>query len=154
MRRLGKCTGFAFGSGLLVSSVLSRIARCEHVAAKFAEVDSSRSRWLISSEINTEGGADEAGQDRNFFVRLVVYLFGTTIWIMRVTIRIITLFIRFAPLTLTYPLVLCSDGTRHLWWRYALWTIETSGPTLVKLGQWASTRRDIFSKDFCDKVFF
>ncbi|VDM46883.1 unnamed protein product [Toxocara canis] len=49
-------------------------------------------------------------------------------------------------------MVLCSDGTRRLWWRYALWTIETSGPTLIKLGQWASTRRDIFSKDFCDKI--
>ncbi|RCN36278.1 ABC1 family protein [Ancylostoma caninum] len=29
---------------------------------------------------------------------------------------------------------------------------ESSGPTFIKLGQWASTRRDIFSKGFCDRM--
>uniref|UniRef100_A0A158P799 ABC1 domain-containing protein n=1 Tax=Angiostrongylus cantonensis TaxID=6313 RepID=A0A158P799_ANGCA len=29
---------------------------------------------------------------------------------------------------------------------------EHSGPTFIKLGQWASTRRDIFSKEFCDRM--
>ncbi|KIH56406.1 ABC1 family protein [Ancylostoma duodenale] len=29
---------------------------------------------------------------------------------------------------------------------------KSSGPTFIKLGQWASTRRDIFSKGFCDRM--
>ncbi|VDM61860.1 unnamed protein product [Angiostrongylus costaricensis] len=29
---------------------------------------------------------------------------------------------------------------------------RSSGPTFIKLGQWASTRRDIFSKEFCDRM--
>ena len=33
-------------------------------------------------------------------------------------------------------------------WDYALWAIETAGPTYVKLIQWASTRHDLFSSEF------
>uniref|UniRef100_U3JMA4 AarF domain containing kinase 2 n=1 Tax=Ficedula albicollis TaxID=59894 RepID=U3JMA4_FICAL len=31
------------------------------------------------------------------------------------------------------------------------WAAEAAGPTCVKLGQWASTRRDLFSEAFCDE---
>ncbi|EED87153.1 predicted protein [Thalassiosira pseudonana CCMP1335] len=33
-------------------------------------------------------------------------------------------------------------------WDYALWAIETAGPTYIKLVQWASTRNDLFSPEF------
>jgi len=33
-------------------------------------------------------------------------------------------------------------------WDYALWAIETAGPTYIKLVQWASTRHDLFSSEF------
>lgn len=33
-------------------------------------------------------------------------------------------------------------------WDYALWAIETAGPTYIKLAQWASTRNDLFSPEF------
>lgn len=35
-----------------------------------------------------------------------------------------------------------------LTWDYALWAIETAGPTYIKLVQWASTRHDLFSPEF------
>ncbi|KAG9337321.1 hypothetical protein JZ751_028889 [Albula glossodonta] len=37
------------------------------------------------------------------------------------------------------------------WLDALLWVTETSGPTFIKLGQWASTRRDVFSPEFCDR---
>lgn len=33
-------------------------------------------------------------------------------------------------------------------WNYALWAIESAGPTFIKLVQWASTRNDLFSPEF------
>ena len=33
-------------------------------------------------------------------------------------------------------------------WNYALWAIESAGPTYIKLVQWASTRNDLFSPEF------
>jgi aarF domain-containing kinase len=33
-------------------------------------------------------------------------------------------------------------------WDYALWAIETAGPTYIKLAQRASTRNDLFSPEF------
>jgi len=33
-------------------------------------------------------------------------------------------------------------------WDYALWAIETAGPTYIKLVQWASTRNDLFTPEF------
>ncbi|XP_015443844.1 uncharacterized aarF domain-containing protein kinase 2 isoform X4 [Pteropus alecto] len=36
-----------------------------------------------------------------------------------------------------------------LWFHLLLKATETSGPTYIKLGQWASTRRDLFSEAFC-----
>ena len=38
-----------------------------------------------------------------------------------------------------------SDAT----WEYSLWGIEVAGPTFIKLTQWASTRSDLFSAEFC-----
>uniref|UniRef100_F1L0G0 AarF domain-containing protein kinase 2 n=1 Tax=Ascaris suum TaxID=6253 RepID=F1L0G0_ASCSU len=151
-KRLIRCTRIVFGSGLLISSALARVARCEHVTNEDAVMKSLRSPWLISSEIGAERGVEEIERSRNIFIRFFVCIFGTTLWLLKLTVRITTLSVRFAPLGLTCPLVLCSDRIRRLWWSFALWTIQKSGPTLVKLGQWASTRRDIFSKDFCDKM--
>ncbi|CAJ0572717.1 unnamed protein product, partial [Mesorhabditis spiculigera] len=67
-------------------------------------------------------------------------------------LRFLVLSFRFVPLILTYPLMACTEKTYDLWWRFALWHVQASGPTLIKLGQWASTRRDVFSKEFCDRL--
>ena len=45
------------------------------------------------------------------------------------------------------PLVICFfpmrwTGLGEVWWHWALWTIEESGPAFVKFSQWAATRSD------------
>ncbi|KYO36510.1 hypothetical protein Y1Q_0024234 [Alligator mississippiensis] len=45
----------------------------------------------------------------------------------------------------------CWEGFTSLWLQLLLKATETSGPTFIKLGQWASTRRDLFSEEFCAK---
>ena len=63
--------------------------------------------------------------------------------------RIVSLGLLATPMVLLYPLAQISE-TAHRWsWDYALWGIEQAGPTLIKLTQWATTRQDLFSPEFC-----
>uniref|UniRef100_A0A8C2UQU7 AarF domain containing kinase 2 n=2 Tax=Chinchilla lanigera TaxID=34839 RepID=A0A8C2UQU7_CHILA len=56
---------------------------------------------------------------------------------------------RFLPLLLLLPLTYLAPGLAALWLRLLLKATEAAGPTCIKLGQWASTRRDLFSEAFC-----
>lgn len=39
-----------------------------------------------------------------------------------------------------------------LWYRYLRWSTEKAGASFIKLGQWAASRTDIFSKEMCDEL--
>ncbi|XP_066580502.1 uncharacterized aarF domain-containing protein kinase 2 [Amia ocellicauda] len=70
---------------------------------------------------------------------------------LRLGLRAFILLLKFGPLLLLYPLSLTSRRLASAWLDLLLWVTESSGPTFIKLGQWASTRRDLFSTEFCDK---
>lgn len=72
--------------------------------------------------------------------------------IKRHLFRIVSLTLFFTPLLVIFPIAYFWSSFEELWWRWMMWTLQRSGPTFIKLGQWASTRRDIFAKDFCDRV--
>lgn len=72
------------------------------------------------------------------------------LFFLRLSFRALVLLFKFVPLLLLYPLVLVFTRWMPHWLDALLWVTETSGPTFIKLGQWASTRRDIFSQDFCN----
>ncbi|XP_068579498.1 uncharacterized aarF domain-containing protein kinase 2 [Cebidichthys violaceus] len=73
------------------------------------------------------------------------------VFLLRLGLRALVLLLKFGPLLLLSPLVLVSARWASLWLEALLWVTETSGPTFIKLGQWASTRRDIFSLEFCER---
>lgn len=68
---------------------------------------------------------------------------------LRLGLRAGVLLAKFFPLLILYPLTYLAPGLSTLWFRLLLKATETSGPTYIKLGQWASTRRDLFSEAFC-----
>ncbi|CAN2387229.1 kinase 2 [Pristimantis euphronides] len=70
-------------------------------------------------------------------------------FLIHVGIRSFILFCKFGPLLLIYPLTYLSAGLNSLWLHLLLKATESSGPACIKLGQWASTRRDLFSEEFC-----
>lgn len=53
------------------------------------------------------------------------------------------------PLAVLYPFTYISPKAVDWSWSYALWGIEEAGPTFLKLTQWATTRQDLFSPEFC-----
>ncbi|XP_035424460.1 uncharacterized aarF domain-containing protein kinase 2 [Cygnus atratus] len=71
--------------------------------------------------------------------------------VLRLGLRACGLLLRFGPLLLLYPLSRLRPGLGALWLRLLRRAAEAAGPTCVKLGQWASTRRDLFSEAFCDE---
>lgn len=68
----------------------------------------------------------------------------------------------FAPVLLSYPMSFFGKRKRRLvdsarsgarlWYRYLRWSAEMAGPSFIKLGQWAASRTDIFSKGLCDEL--
>ncbi|XP_070553879.1 uncharacterized aarF domain-containing protein kinase 2-like [Ptychodera flava] len=77
--------------------------------------------------------------------------------ILRQLYKYITLYLRFLRLLLTflpiysvYPWTLFFPTFKSTWLHLLLFAVEISGPTFIKLGQWASTRRDLFSAELCD----
>ena len=65
------------------------------------------------------------------------------------TKRIGTLSCLMVPYIALYPFTLVSERLSDLSWRYSLFAIEQAGPTFIKLFQWATTRQDLFSPEFC-----
>ncbi|XP_042325846.1 uncharacterized aarF domain-containing protein kinase 2 [Sceloporus undulatus] len=68
-----------------------------------------------------------------------------------IVIRAFVLLLKFGPFLWLYPITYVSPSFASLWVHLLLKVTESSGPTFIKLGQWASTRRDLFSEDFCLK---
>ncbi|XP_016426202.1 uncharacterized aarF domain-containing protein kinase 2 [Sinocyclocheilus rhinocerous] len=86
--------------------------------------------------------------ERKSVARVQIY---RLVFVLRLGIRALVLLLKFSPLLILYPLMLLSQRWASHWLDALLWATETSGPTFNKLGQWASTRRDIFSRDFCER---
>jgi len=65
------------------------------------------------------------------------------------TRRLIDLSVLASPFLVLMPLSYVTPKAQTFAWDYALWAIEKAGPTYIKLMQWASTRQDLFSPEFC-----
>eukprot|EP00980_Cylindrotheca_fusiformis_P001409 scaffold345_cov134-Cylindrotheca_fusiformis.AAC.20 len=63
--------------------------------------------------------------------------------------RLANLALLSSPMLILMPLSTVSNTAKGYAWRYALWGIEQAGPTWIKLVQWATTRQDLFSPEFC-----
>ncbi|XP_012788130.2 uncharacterized aarF domain-containing protein kinase 2 isoform X2 [Sorex araneus] len=74
---------------------------------------------------------------------------GSLLRYLRIGLRAASLLLRFFPLVALYPLTYLAPGATGLWLHLLLKATEAAGPTYIKLGQWASTRRDVFSEAFC-----
>lgn len=95
-----------------------------------------RASW---SDLAENGPLERVSQDG--WHRCLLYL--------RLGLRAGALLLKFFPLLLLYPLTYLAPSISSLWLHLLLKATETSGPTYIKLGQWASTRRDLFSEAFC-----
>eukprot|EP00760_Papus_ankaliazontas_P032937 PhM_4_TR6089/c0_g1_i1/m.103610/K08869/ADCK, ABC1; aarF domain-containing kinase len=54
----------------------------------------------------------------------------------------------YMPVFFLYLLMKDFHYTYKLWLRILLYTVQRSGPAIIKFGQWACTRHDMFTKEF------
>jgi aarF domain-containing kinase len=72
--------------------------------------------------------------------------------LLKILLRTIKLAILLTPLVLSAPIAIYFDSSRDPWFRLLVKTIQICGPVYVKLGQWASTRRDLFDPRLCQNL--
>ena len=70
---------------------------------------------------------------------------------LKLSARFLYFCLLFSPVVVLYGLskLLDNASLANLTWRYLLFAIQKAGPAFIKLGQWASTRRDLFADKFC-----
>lgn len=61
--------------------------------------------------------------------------------------RMIHITIKFLPLLMCYPIL-----SRQIWYQWLTASLQDLGPCFIKLGQWASTRIDIFPQELCHEL--
>ncbi|XP_068459276.1 uncharacterized aarF domain-containing protein kinase 2 [Clinocottus analis] len=107
--------------------------------------------WGAVNASSCAATCQEATLPRQAKKSLVKVQVHKVVFLLRLSLRAFVLLLKFGPLLLLSPLTLLSARWASLWLGALLWVTETSGPTFIKLGQWASTRRDIFSLEFCER---
>uniref|UniRef100_A0A0N7ZCC5 ABC1 atypical kinase-like domain-containing protein n=1 Tax=Scylla olivacea TaxID=85551 RepID=A0A0N7ZCC5_SCYOL len=78
-------------------------------------------------------------------------LFANVYEFLCVCLRALRLLATFTPILMLYPVTYLGKTATDTWWGLLLTAIEFSGPILIKLGQWASTRRDLFPDTCCSQ---
>lgn len=70
---------------------------------------------------------------------------------LQLAARFLYLCVLFSPALTLYLLsrLFNSDTLANSSWKYVLFALQNAGPAFLKLGQWASTRRDLFPDEFC-----
>jgi len=63
--------------------------------------------------------------------------------------RLFSLGVLISPMLVLTPLSYTNKYWEQFWWDYSKWGIEQAGPTFIKFVQWATTRQDMFSPEFC-----
>ena len=100
----------------------------------------------IPKEVFTKEAMFTTELPQNAFLR-----FLATIWdAVMFTVRFVHVVIVFLPLLCLLPMTYLSESCMAMWREALLLTVQHMGPTFIKLGQWASTRRDLFSPEFCN----
>ncbi|VDK77108.1 unnamed protein product [Litomosoides sigmodontis] len=143
-RRTPEALNVLLYGGLLIKPIV-RNGFCKDQLVKRAKEENQR---LITSSPH-----ETVLHDNGYFgIRMVIYFCKAVVRAIKIILRIVSLSLFFTPLLITFPIAYIWSGFAELWWRWMLWMLQRSGPTFIKLGQWASTRRDIFAKGFCDRM--
>ena len=100
----------------------------------------------IPKEVFTKEAMFTTELPHSMFMRFLASIWDVVMFAM----RFVHVVIVFLPLLCLLPMTYLSESCMVVWREALLVTVQHMGPTFIKLGQWASTRRDMFSPEFCN----
>ena len=68
---------------------------------------------------------------------------------LKILIRSLQMTVMISPLLITAPIAIYIPSLQDPWLNFFVKIIQACGPVYIKLGQWASTRRDLFDPKLC-----
>ncbi len=101
-------------------------------------------------QVHSHGNQFESLRSHESEQHKLIQIFWSAYKYCRLFLRLVWACTLYGPLFTLYPITIYVPSLRTTWLKALLHLVEISGPTFIKLGQWASTRRDLFSADFCN----
>jgi hypothetical protein len=120
------------------------------VAISIASVASGAALTVRCQETPIVSSPDAAPSEAKAVVREVVHV--SWLRLLKMVRRCLEVLLRLLPIGLQHALrQVFGDqcGTQEAWLQSLVSALASLGPVGVKWGQWASTRYDLFSEDFC-----
>ena len=137
-----------------VSSMFTCVATCKllglsplSINASGATVATTDNILESDTNINNNNNDNNNKLDENSKTVIVVDEFK-----IKDVLRVFELFLIFSPTIFLFPILIWREDTRELLNTIFIWCIQKAGPTFIKLGQWASTRPDLFPPKTCSML--
>jgi aarF domain-containing kinase len=151
-------TGYLQRATLSETSVIQRKCISRLYARRILEVAAAsaayaRSRTSLQEAIQKPPSQWDNFEQKDWTEELIASLGHTVLeraWLA--TKRLVTLGVLVSPMLVLTPLSYTSKFWDQFWWDYSKWGIEQAGPTFIKFVQWATTRQDMFSPQFCSQL--
>ena len=137
-----------------VSSMFTCVATCKilglsplSINASGATVATTDNILESDTNINNNNNDNNNKLDENSKTVIVVDEFK-----IKDVLRVFELFLIFSPTIFLFPILIWRKDTQELLNTIFIWCIQKAGPTFIKLGQWASTRPDLFPPKTCSML--
>ncbi|KAJ3305732.1 hypothetical protein HDV03_001140 [Kappamyces sp. JEL0829] len=148
-------------SRLLLAGGLANHARLSNYSSRWHMAKwhgMAHSRLLVFTHHRTLQLRFRAWDLLDPLLRQFYFLFSKALFVARILSRMVVLAFLFAPCAVSFPIwylavrhdLQLDRPPKKVWWvNYFIWTLEVAGPTWIKIGQWASSRIDLFPGWFC-----
>ena len=157
-RPVGWCsrTAFQWAAVATVEAVVPA-ARTAQAAAAAATVPSAAVLRARSKRAAVLAATDPTERLHRWLAPAPTYAgWRKVLWLVwdwvRTFVRGARLMLLFTPLLCAVPVAVALPGTAPAVFRLLARTLEAAGPTYIKLGQWASTRPDLFPESMFDAL--
>eukprot|EP00249_Psilotum_nudum_P014006 c24616_g1_i1 orf=240-2204(+) len=140
--------------GLTVSAVTLACTR-SHVSLRVLAILLGEATWIQRSMAEAEQfyGSNQLLSQSQLPSMFLASLVFSLLEVMALLVRSVYLVLLFSPAIAFTPFAdVLGSWSRQIWLRLVRHSLELGGAALIKWGQWAATRPDLFPRDLCEEL--